>query len=206
MEPTSPLKQFCVWVTSLAWLNLCWWGLTLAGLGVGGVIPASVVTLQMMRRYLLGAPRVRFASGFALWRQEWLRSNLVIWPLLGLVLGLVWLFAQLGSEGLAPWQLVLLLSALPLALLLALLGLACLLELSVWQCSVTQAWRNGVLLLLQQPLLVLVTALGCSLLLTLCLLKPIVGIFFLFSPVALMSMAFYLRVRPQLFEEQQDYV
>jgi len=203
MQQDNPLVVCCLWLSRLAWLNLCWWLMTLAGLVVSGVVPASVVTLQMMRRYLQGKQRVYFSECFVEWKNEWRRSNATLLPLLMIALALFQLFTQVSEIQNSGWLIVLGLSALPLALVISLLAMAVLLELSVWSCSVKQGWINGILLLQHHFALVILTAFSAGVMGGLCLLKPICGVFFLFSPVALISMLGMMKIRPQLFEEHK---
>ena len=206
MQQGSPFVTFCIWLSRLAWINICWWAMTLAGLIVTGVIPASVVAMQMMRRYLRGQSKISFSDFFQEWKAEWSRSNLTLWPLICMVLLLSVLLHGLMSEQVTGWWAILSLSVLPIILLISLLMVAVLLELSIWNCSIKQGWMNGVLLLQQHSSIVFITALSAVVMLMLCLLKPVLGLFFLFSPVALIGMVCMMRSRPQLFEEHKANV
>lgn len=203
MQQANPLVIGCLWLTRLAWINVCWWLMTIAGLFVSGIAPASVVATQMMRRYLQGKNRVAFSEFASEWKSEWVRSNLIFLPLIILILSCCWVFSLIDRNQVSDWLVILMLSALPLALAIALLMVAMLLELSIWHCSVRQGWINGVLLFQQHPGVVIITALSFSLIFALCLLKPICGVFFLFSPVALVSMVCMMKIRPHLFEEHK---
>lgn len=203
MQQDNSLVICCLWLTRLAWINLCWWMMIIAGLFVSGIAPASVVAMQMIRRYLQGKKRVYFSEFVSEWKNEWLRSNLILLPLLILVLGCYWVFSLINHNQISDWLVILMLSALPLAVAITLFMVAVLLELSIWSCSVKQGWINGVLLFQQHPGVVIITALSSSLILALCLLKPICGVFFLFSPVALISMICMMKIRPHLFEEHK---
>jgi uncharacterized membrane protein YesL len=206
MQQESPFVTFCIWLSRLAWINICWWAMTLAGLIVTGLIPASVVAMQMMRRYLRGQYQVSFSDFFKEWKAEWCRSNLTLWPLICMVLLLSALLHGLMNEQVTGWWSILALSVLPIILLVSLLIVAVLLELSIWNCSIKQGWMNGVLLLQQHSSIVFITALSAVVMLMLCLLKPVLGLFFLFSPVALIGMVCMMRSRPQLFEEHKTNV
>lgn len=60
----QPVRHILYLAGRLAWINICWWAMTLAGLIVTGVIPASVVAMQMMRRYLRGQSKISFSISF----------------------------------------------------------------------------------------------------------------------------------------------
>ncbi len=206
MQQGSPFVTFCIWFSRLAWVNICWWAMTLAGLIVTGVIPASVVAMQMMRRYLRGQSKISFSEFFQEWEAEWSRSNLTLWPLIFVVVVFIMLWHGLTNEPITGWWTILAFSVLPVVLLISLLIMAVLIELSIWKCSVKQGWINGVLLLQQHPGVVLAAELTFAIMLALWLLKPVLGLFFLFSPVALIGMVCMMRSRPQLFEEHKTNV
>lgn len=206
MQQGSPFVTFCIWLSRLAWINICWWAMTLAGLIVTGVIPASVVAMQMMRRYLRGQSKISFSEFFQEWEAEWSRSNLTLWPLIFVVVVFIMLWHGLTNEPITGWWTIWAFSVLPVVLLISLLIMAVLIELSIWKCSVKQGWINGVLLLQQHPGVVLAAELTFAIMLALWLLKPVLGLFFLFSPVALIGMVCMMRSRPQLFEEHKTNV
>ncbi len=206
MQQVSPFVTFCIWLSRLAWINICWWAMTLAGLIVTGIIPASVVAMQMMRRYLRGQSKISFSEFFHEWEAEWSRSNLTLWPLIFVVVIFIMLWHELTNESITGWWTILAFSILPMVLLISLLIMAVLIELSIWKCSVKQGWINGALLLQQHPGVVLAAELTFAIMLALWLLKPVLGLFFIFSLVALIGMVCMMRSRPQLFEEYKTKV
>ena len=206
MQQVSPFVTFCIWLSRLAWINICWRAMTLAGLIVTGIIPASVVAMQMMRRYLRGQSKISFSEFFHEWEAEWSRSNLTLWPLIFVVVIFIMLWHELTNESITGWWTILAFSILPMVLLISLLIMAVLIELSIWKCSVKQGWINGALLLQQHPGVVLAAELTFAIMLALWLLKPVLGLFFIFSPVALIGMVCMMRSRPQLFEEYKTNV
>lgn len=206
MQQGSPFVTFCIWLSRLAWINLCWWAMTWAGLIVTGIIPASVVALQMMRRYLRGQNQISFSDYFQEWKAEWVRSNVTLWPLIVVVVIFIMLWHGLANDVITGWWTILAFSLVPVLLLISLLMMAVLIELSIWKCSIKQGWMNGALLLQRHPGIVLVTELTFAIMLVLWLLKPVLGLFFLFSPVALIGMVSMMRSRPQLFEEHKTNV
>lgn len=202
MQPDNPFAISCRWVMRLAWINLCWWAMSAAGLFITGVVPASVVALQMMRRYLRGQSSVTVGEYVAEWREEWVRSNVTLLPLLILVMLALIGVKNITTPALQGVFAILVLALLPVAVLMVMLAIAILLELSVWRCSCVQGWRNGLLFLQQHPVMVLMALASMSLLVCLGLWKPICGLFFLFSPVAMISMLCMMKIRPQLFNEK----
>ncbi len=199
MQQENPFATGCRWIMRLAWINLCWGAMSVAGLLVGGLFPASVVALQMMRRYLRDQTGMPLRDVVAEWKAVWWRSNATLWPPVLLMAAVLYGVGLISRPGLSAAAVVVILSLVPFAIFAALLSMALLLELSIWQCSLAQGWRNGLLFLQQHPLVVISALAGASIALVVCLFKPILGLFFLYSPVAMVSMLGMMRIRPHLF-------
>lgn len=203
MPSHNPLVYGCLWISRLAWINICWLIFTLLGLGLTGIFPASVVALQMTRRYLQGSHRVSFLDFATEWKKEWWRSNTAAWPLAFISVGLFYLAWGLVTMNESTVWVLLMMAGLPIALCSMVILFSVLIELSVFTCSIKQSWMNGLLLLQEQIWIVLVGLFVFGLMLSISMLMPIYGVFFLFSPVALLSMVMYMKARPRLFEENE---
>src|SRR6478735_4265457 len=75
--PTWALRAHAVfeWVWWIAYLNVLWWGFSLAGIIVLGSVPASVAATELTRRRLRGEVFPVAKAFGAAWRREFWRSN-----------------------------------------------------------------------------------------------------------------------------------
>lgn len=77
------------WITRMAYINILWILFTLTGLILFGIGPATVATFSIIRNWLRGnTDQQIFSSFWTVYKTEFLKANLLIWPLLiaGLIL------------------------------------------------------------------------------------------------------------------------
>ncbi|UOE95405.1 YesL family protein [Alkalihalobacillus sp. LMS39] len=72
----SFLYQLCEWIVRLAYLNLLWVFFSLLGLVIFGVMPATVATYTVIRKWLRGEVDIPILSTFfQTVKQEFLKAN-----------------------------------------------------------------------------------------------------------------------------------
>lgn len=70
------------WITRLAMLNFCWILFTIRGFGVLGLFPATVASLGIARKWIMGEHNLKiFVTFNKTYRKEFLLSNAVGWIL-----------------------------------------------------------------------------------------------------------------------------
>lgn len=81
----SILDRIANWISRMALLNLLWMLYTLRGLIVGGVFPATVASLGVVRKWLMEEQDIKiwetFKKGYS---QEFLSSNILGWVMTGI--------------------------------------------------------------------------------------------------------------------------
>ena len=193
MSSSSPLIIACNWISRLAWINLSWMVMTLAGGVVAGVIPASVVACTMLRRYLNGAAKITAGEMAVEFKQEFVRANLSGWTVLLPTLSAAWYakYATVNLDGI--WS-VMALAVVPLFLLGLVLVLATVIQMSIYQAGFREDVRNGLALIFGGKNISNKKALGLSILvfaLTLLVgqFLPVVLVFYFVTPAFLTCVA-----------------
>lgn len=78
----NSLDSILRWVTRIAVVNILWIGFSLIGLIVGGVFPATVASLSISRKWLIGEKDVPIWKTFKdSFKKEFIISNLLGWLL-----------------------------------------------------------------------------------------------------------------------------
>ncbi|MGE6629205.1 YesL family protein [Bacillus sp. NPDC077027] len=73
---TNGMYLFCEWVMRLAYLNVLWIFFTLLGLGVFGVMPATVAMFAVVKKWGDGNIEEPIFKQFAkVYKEEWCKSN-----------------------------------------------------------------------------------------------------------------------------------
>ncbi len=196
MLSNSPLVIACVWVSRIAWVNICWLSLTLLGFVIGGFFPATVAALVVIRRYLNGAVKVSWPDFYREWKREFIRANLAGWPLLLVAFATAWYFFWLIDSTNETLR-ILSLALLPIHLLSLIWLTATLLHAGFYQCSSHDSIRNGWGLLSSHPgspVLMFIVGVVC---LVLSLVMPVLSLFMLVSPALLVGVCHYLRRHPE---------
>src|SRR5699024_5031628 len=71
-------QTFSEWFVRLMWTNLLWIGFTLFGLGIFGIMPATVAMFTVIRKWQLGKTEIPVWSVFKkTYFAEWKKSNLI---------------------------------------------------------------------------------------------------------------------------------
>jgi len=187
MNNTSPLIVACHWITRMAWLNIIWLALSLSGVGILGVIPASVVVNTLLRRYLNGANKVTFSEAWVEFKAVFLRSNQLL-ILLCLPLGSVaWYVNWIINKG-SEFASVISLALIPLLLISLLWLLCCIVQMSIYQTpQVKDDMHNGLTLMFTEKKLVLICISTASFMLALAFVFPI--LFLIFGPTPVFTCA-----------------
>lgn len=89
------------WVIKLVYANLLWMFFTLLGLGIFGVMPATVGLFTLLRQWIMGNEREpAYKIYWNSFRQEFLRSNLVglIFLVVGYILRMDIIFFKTSSH------------------------------------------------------------------------------------------------------------
>src|SRR5699024_6846796 len=71
-------QTFSQWFVRLMWTNLLWIGFTVLGLGVFGIMPATVAMFTVIRKWQMGETDISVWSVFKkTYFAEWKKSNLI---------------------------------------------------------------------------------------------------------------------------------
>src|SRR5690625_111936 len=94
-RPVSTLDHVLQWITRMAILNFCWISFTFLGLGVFGLFPATIASLSVSRKWIMGETRLKTWEVFIhVFRKEFLLANVLGW-LLTLLGGVLYFNYQL---------------------------------------------------------------------------------------------------------------
>ncbi|WP_339180095.1 YesL family protein [Oceanobacillus sp. FSL W7-1293] len=81
----STLDYIATWVARMALLNLLWFLYSLLGLLVAGVFPATIATLGVVRKWLMGEQDIKIWKTFRkIYKQEFTSVNGLGWVLTGI--------------------------------------------------------------------------------------------------------------------------
>ncbi|USD67402.1 DUF624 domain-containing protein [Vibrio sp. SCSIO 43136] len=198
MLSQSPLVMACQWLSRLVWLNLIWCLMTVAGGGILGAFPATVVVCLLARRYLNGAVKATLRDAWQLFKQQFVRANLVGWSIALPSLSVTWYVKWLvmNAEGMMS---ILALSILPIVLFAAVFTLCCLVQLSIYQTNGVKADLLNGWVLIQQELnvvsVMLLVGLCCVLV---ALVTPIVTVLVGFIPMLVAAIALLWHQKQEL--------
>lgn len=185
----SPVVMGCTWLYRIAWLNICWFVMTLLGGVVFGVLPATVVVAVMVRRYLNGVMNITAKDIFTQFKLEFVRANRTGWMLLLPILALVWWSGWLINNATNVGA-SLSLAMIPMAIGLSGLLFATLLQMSIYHNNrAALDIQNGLQFLIGQKTaffaaiaVLLVSLLAAQLL-------PVLALFFYVSPAVLTAIS-----------------
>lgn len=182
MMMTSPLVIGCTWLYRMAWLNFAWLFMTLIGGVVFGILPATVVTSIMIRRYLNGVVNISIREFWKQFCLEFKRTNKTGWILLLPLLALIW-WASWIVNNMGTLSVLISMALMPIAILVASLLFTTLIQMSIYQTQhIYHDIQNGMKFLFGQPktfLLTIVVFLFCVALIQI---VPITVLFFSVSP------------------------
>lgn len=88
-EFVSSLNVILTWITRLVYVNILWIFFSFLGLIIGGIFPATVATLCVFRKWLMGEQNISIWNTFnQKYRKEFLGSNTLGWILtvIGIIL------------------------------------------------------------------------------------------------------------------------
>jgi len=91
------LYEGCQWVTRLVWVNIAWLLFIVAGLGIFGVMPATIALYTITRRWAqkdFGVPI--WNTFFKVFKQEFYRSN-IIGLFFALIGGFLWIDVRIAG-------------------------------------------------------------------------------------------------------------
>ncbi len=84
-EFVSSLNVILTWITRLVYVNVLWILYSFLGLIIGGVFPATIATLSVFRKWLMGDENISIWNTFnQKYRKEFLGSNILGWILTGI--------------------------------------------------------------------------------------------------------------------------
>lgn len=197
MSSASPLIIACTWMSRLAYMNICWFLLTLAGGVIFGFLPASVVVCVMLRRYLNGAAKITAGEIIASFKTEFLHTNICGWLILLPTLSLGWYshYAIMSLDGFWP---LLGLAMMPMVCFGVVLVLASILQMSFYRTDIKGSVQNGLTLLFGNITVLLITILALVMTLIVGYLLPIVTIFYLVTPAFLSGISILWREQEEL--------
>ncbi|MDG3085315.1 DUF624 domain-containing protein [Vibrio hannami] len=188
MEANSPLILACRWLSRLATMNLCWIALTLAGGLVFGVFPATVVVCILLRRYLNGAGSISFSEIWSTFRAEFILSNIVGWAILLPVYSLSWFINKgvMQFEGLLA---IVFIAMIPGVVFGIVLLLATVIQMSFYKTSIVNSIQNGLLLLVKEIKVLMISVLVLLACVFVSYLLPIFSLFYLVTPALIAAIA-----------------
>ncbi|UOQ85266.1 YesL family protein [Gracilibacillus salinarum] len=74
----SALNKACEWIAKVAYLNLLWVGLSMSGLIIAGLFPATAATFAVVRKWLTGYSDISITKTFwQTYRQSFLGANVL---------------------------------------------------------------------------------------------------------------------------------
>ncbi|WP_405096689.1 YesL family protein [Oceanobacillus sp. FSL H7-0719] len=83
----TSLDRIAVWITRIAFLNILWISYTLLGLIIGGIFPATIAALGVVRKWLMGDEEIKVWETFRrIYKQEFISAN-----------GLGWILSVIGA-------------------------------------------------------------------------------------------------------------
>lgn len=75
---SSKFYRLCEWIWRLAYVNLLWIFLTIAGLGVFGLLPATVAMFAVLRKWVMKEPDIPIFSTFiSTYKKEFIKVNIL---------------------------------------------------------------------------------------------------------------------------------
>ncbi|MBU8791306.1 YesL family protein [Oceanobacillus caeni] len=81
----STLDRIATWITRMALLNLLWVLYSLLGLLIAGVFPATIATLGVVRKWMMGEQDIKIWKTFRkIYKQEFTSGNGLGWVLTGI--------------------------------------------------------------------------------------------------------------------------
>lgn len=83
----TSLDRIAVWITRMVLLNILWIAYTLLGLIIGGIFPATIAALGVVRKWLMGEQEIKIWESFReIYKQEFISAN-----------GLGWILSVIGA-------------------------------------------------------------------------------------------------------------
>lgn len=189
MMSTSPLINFCRWLSRLVWLNITWVLFTLLGGVVFGFFPATVTMCFIIRQYLNGAEKSTLKTMWTVFKREFLRSNKVGWAVLIPTLSLLW-YVNWGIINLSELYSLIAISFFPLTLLLIALIYYLMIQVSIYDTDgIKNNFVSALSLLINDKQTFLMTILVGMILVLFGLFFPIIFLLFGLSPICFCTIA-----------------
>ncbi|MDV7105118.1 DUF624 domain-containing protein [Vibrio sp. TH_r3] len=197
MNSNSPLIIACIWMSRLAYMNICWFILTMIGGVIFGFLPASVVVCVMLRRYLNGAARVRPSEIVMSFKSEFFHTNICGWIILLPTISLGWYsnYTIMNMDGV--WALLGIAIA-PLVGFGVILLIAAIFQMSFYCTDIKGSIQNALTLIVDSKWVMITVILLLIVTLVVGYVLPIITVFYLVTPAFFYGISMLWREKEEL--------